>query len=476
MNVLRVIYLDQNLVVNVCECMRPSKHAGRDGQRQLRCEIERCVDDGLAVFPYSEVHLCETANVVDPESRAEQIRFWRKVSKGYRFHNARGIEALQLRSLLEKRPIRFARQMAIHRSQAGFDEESLEPDPRGKNRTESFHGLARHWANKQMGQLRGSVHQKEVDGMIRLIWEDFSTLLRTGNIPLNRIFSKHNDLHSEVCEYLREQGSTTAFEDACVWLKENALRIPSLLINFLGIEYIAEEFATDLRSKRKVENAELDHDLNDLEALAHWFPYVDCAFTDTKMASSVFPRLRKTLTTKPHPFKLPEGNPVLFSARASFLQFLQKLGPIETIASIDSELEYERGSTKSLLYVLRAPNRLISRDELEWENGITAEILPGGGLRIDAKKEASWDVIVDTFRTIQYYVPKDGKAATLIAVEWKNHQPRVSSMFLSFGTCLLNLDGLADRIGAALVGNDDGPFEIADRPIPCDAVALQNSA
>src|SRR5438874_12553155 len=99
------------------------------------------------------------------------------------------MEAIQLRALLEERPIRFARQMAIHRSPLNFDEELPDPDPQAKSRAESFRGLAQHWANKPTRHLRGSVHQKEVDGMIRLIWEDLFTLLETGNIPLNRIFS-----------------------------------------------------------------------------------------------------------------------------------------------------------------------------------------------------------------------------------------------------------------------------------------------
>jgi hypothetical protein len=102
MNIPRVIYLDQNVVVDVCECMRPSKYEGREMGRQLRREIERCVEDGLAIFPYSEVHLSEAANVTDPESRAEQVRFWKNVSKGYRFHDARAIETIQLQTLFEE--------------------------------------------------------------------------------------------------------------------------------------------------------------------------------------------------------------------------------------------------------------------------------------------------------------------------------------------------------------------------------------
>jgi hypothetical protein len=457
MNIHRVIYLDQNVVVDTCECMRRSKCDGREEKRQLRFEIERCIDNGLAIFPYSEVHLSEAANVVDPESRAEQIRFWKKVSKGYRFHDARAIETIQLQTLLKERPIRFARQLAIHHSQLSFDEELPDLDPRAQNRGEAFRPLAQYWASKQTAELRDSVHQAEVDAIIRLIWEDFFTLLRTGDIPLNRIFSKHNDLHTEVCEYLREQGSELHSEDACVWLKENALRIPSLVINFLGVEYIAGEYATDLRSRKKVENAKLDHDLNDLEALAHWFPYADCAFTDTKMATSVFPRLRKTVSTKRHSFKLPQGRPMLFWSRPEFVEFLGELSASESAASIDSEVRDDRQSEKTLLYVLRDPEFLVSREALGTGESTTAEILPGGGLRIDAKNEETWDTIVNTFRKMQRYIPEDGKSARILAVDWNNQQPRVGTMFLSFGTCLLKLDGLADRISAALASYTGEP-------------------
>src|SRR5207244_1302410 len=85
MNISRVIYLDQNAVVAACECMRPSKYEGREIGRKLRREIERCVEDGLAIFPYSEVHLSEAANVTDPESRAEQIRFGKRFRRAIAF-------------------------------------------------------------------------------------------------------------------------------------------------------------------------------------------------------------------------------------------------------------------------------------------------------------------------------------------------------------------------------------------------------
>ena len=199
------------------------------------------------------------------------------------------------------------------------------------------------------------------------------TLLRTGQIPFNRLFSKHNDLFTEVCEYLRERGSIAVFEDACAWLKENARRIPSLLINVLGVEHIAEEYAADLRSRKKVENAELDHDFNDLEALSHWFPYADCAFTDRKMANTIFPRLRKAVSAKRHSLSLPHDRPTLLSSLPELLKFLQDLSASESAVSVDSELRNDHQSKKTLLYVLREPELLFSREAVVTGNSATAD-------------------------------------------------------------------------------------------------------
>jgi len=182
MNVVRVIYLDQNIVVDVCECMRSSKQHGRGEQRALRLQIERCVDEGLAIFPYSEVHLSETANVSDQESRTEQVRFWEKVSQRYRFHNARSIEVNQLHAILEERPVRFSRELAIHRSLLTFEQELPDPDPKAKKqRAESFKGLAKYWAGKLTHDLSGTIRHQEVGGMIRLILEDLTNLFKDRN-------------------------------------------------------------------------------------------------------------------------------------------------------------------------------------------------------------------------------------------------------------------------------------------------------
>src|SRR6266436_6009888 len=89
----------------------PAKWASRSSIRHdplginlFTDHFRRCLDGGIAIFPYSEVHLTEAANVSDPESRSEQIRFWENVSRQYRFHDAKAIESIQLQTILKHRP------------------------------------------------------------------------------------------------------------------------------------------------------------------------------------------------------------------------------------------------------------------------------------------------------------------------------------------------------------------------------------
>jgi len=330
-----------------------------------------------------------------------------------------------------------------------FEQELPFPDPEAKTkRAKSFRGLVEYWASKASEDLTGKIRHKEVEGMIRLIFDDLSNFLKTGDLPLNRIFSKHNELHSELCWHLREQGSNsiTVFEDACCWLKDNALKIPSLLIDFVGTEYLAEQFATDAKFRKKIENAEADHDANDLEAAAHWFPYSDFVFADTKMVTFLFPKLRSTLT-EAGSFELPVRRPVLFSSRAKFLDFLRNLKAEEIVASAESELQNHRGSVKTLLYVLRTPKTLISRETVRQSHGLSAEILPGGGIRIDASnKETSWNGIASLFQELYDYVGEDGKAATVTTVEWKDRRPFALSALLTLGIMSLKIGDIRGTI------------------------------
>ena len=432
--------------------MRPSKQRGRDDQRELRFEIERCFTEGLAVFPYSEIHLLEAANVTDPESRSEQIRFWNNVSGGYRFHDARTIELMQLEGILKGRSIRFARDLAIHRSQITFEEELPEPDLKAKaERADRFRDLVRYWASKVADDLKNKVRYREVDGLLRLISEDLSAFMKTGVLPMNRVFSKHNDLHSELCWHFRRQGSSTVWEDAYAWLKGNALTIPSLLVDFVGTEIVAEQFASDLQFRRKVENAEADHDANDLEAAAHWFLYADHVFADKKMVTFLFPQLRRVLLAQKGLFELPSKRPRLFSSRAEFSEFIRAFRATETVLNLEDELRVHDWRFKTLVYRIRTSDPLISRETISRSGTLEAEVLPGGGLRIDAlNDQVTWDEMASCFQKLLGWIDEDGKAATITTAEWQDGRPRTRNALLTLGTLSLQIDDIRGELHCKL--------------------------
>jgi hypothetical protein len=230
------------------------------------------------------------------------------------------------------------------------------------------------------------------------------------------------------------------------------------LIDFIATEYIAEQFATDAKFRKKVEKAKTDHDANDLEAAAHWFPYADYVFTDKKMATFMLPKLRKELSRKVYSFHLSANKPVLFSSRREFLKFLRDLKPTESVASVESETQYNRGAAKTLLYILRTPDRLISRETICTEGDVNAETLSGGGLRIDVHSpETSWEDVKSYFRQFRDHLREDGKAATLTTVEWEDHRPVIKSAVLTLGVLSVKIGDIRGELHYDLSEGAENP-------------------
>jgi hypothetical protein len=152
------------------------------------------------------------------------------------------------------------------------------------------------------------------------------------------------------------------------------------------------------------------------------------------MATFMFPKLRKELSRRVYPFHLSANKPVLFSSRREFLKFLSDLKSAESIASVESETQDNRGAAKTLLYIFRTPDRLVSRETIYEKADVNAEILSGGGLRIDVRSpEKSWDNVKSYFRQFQDYLREDGKSATLTTLEWEDHRPVIRSALLKLG-------------------------------------------
>ena len=103
----------------------------------------------------------------------------------------------------------------------------------------------------------------------------------------------------------------------------------------------------------------------------------------------MFPRLRKELSRRVYPFHLSVNKPILFSSRREFLKFLSNLKPTEFVASVENETQDDRSAAKTLLYILRTPNRLISKETIYEEADANVEILSGGGFGIDVRSPES---------------------------------------------------------------------------------------
>ena len=98
---MNVIYLDQNFAITFAEKghMDPRYVDARDA-------VFEAVKSGKALFPYSELHLIESAGM-DAPSRTRLAEFWDTVSAGYRFIQQKNIRSSQFKDLLLQKPIRF---------------------------------------------------------------------------------------------------------------------------------------------------------------------------------------------------------------------------------------------------------------------------------------------------------------------------------------------------------------------------------
>ena len=161
----------------------------------------------------------------------------------------------------------------------------------------------------------------------------------------------------------------------------------------------------------------------------------------------MFPRLRKELSRRVYPFHLSVNKPILFSSRREFLKFLSNLKPTEFVASVENETQDDRSAAKTLLYILRTPNRLISKETIYEEADANVEILSGGGLRIDVRSpEKSWDDVKSYFRQFRDYLREDGNAATLTTVEWEDHRPVIKSALLTLGILSVKIRDIRGKL------------------------------
>src|SRR5260370_25335208 len=111
---MHVVYLDQHAAIDLAE-------ATESRFQRTREIIVRVVDEKIAVFPYSEIHFSESANMSDA-SKAQLAQFWERVSRGYRFAQSKDIRARQFVDLLHGKAMRFRPQLFVFQDVLKFAE------------------------------------------------------------------------------------------------------------------------------------------------------------------------------------------------------------------------------------------------------------------------------------------------------------------------------------------------------------------
>lgn len=263
--------------------------------------------------------------------------------------------------------------------------------------------------------MSDNVREQELNGIVKLIVEDLARLIVQGAFPLNRIWSDHNHLLSTIGWHFELKDVPMPFEQILTWIQENGLKIPWLFIDCVGTEFLAQQFAFDLkRGKKKVENAQLDHDIYALRMAAHFFPYCDAVFTDSKLANDILPRIRRSNRIS-SPIYSKEGKDRVFSDHGSFLEFLEELSPIIESTSVRTEAADE--FFKMVLYLCRESDPLISR-ELLASSPFPSEILRGGGLKVWSQtSNVEWDQILAEFRKLRDEYMESAGEGRLMALE-----------------------------------------------------------
>src|ERR1022692_5034231 len=169
---MHVIYLDQHAAIDLAE--------GTDSRFQRTREIIfRLVDEKIAVFPYSEIHLSESANMSEA-SKAQLANFGERVSRGYRFAQGRDIRARQFVDLLHGKPMRFRPHLFVFQDVLDFARSVDWPtDPAVRDsRSTRLREVVGYWASLTKEEIDLRIRNAEAATPARLLVEMFNNALR----------------------------------------------------------------------------------------------------------------------------------------------------------------------------------------------------------------------------------------------------------------------------------------------------------
>lgn len=415
---MHVIYLDQHAAIDLAEGTVPRFE-------QTREIIFRLVDNKTAVFPYSEIHFAESANMSDA-SKAQLAQFWERVSRGYRFAEGKDIRAQQFLDLLHRKAMRFRPHLFVFQDILNFAKSVDWPiDPATRDsRSSRLREVVGYWASLTKKQIGLRIRNAEAATPARMLVDMFNKALRGESPSLAEIDSEYNTISSELAWAFRDLApGDEAWFHAVKFMRDHALKVPAVEIECVGLEALAEQYAIDNPKRRAVGKSQLDHDSNDLAAASNFVPYCVGGLLDANAVTIVRRAYKKMRKTPPNLFSYQELD--------AFNQFLETLPKPEE--KTVSQRELERSIGRVVFTIPRDGKELIGREALGRENGVGRELLPFGGVKVSSESDVPWRTMLTMLESIEKEFGAGGEAILYGGTSTKDGAKMLLSVRVPFG-------------------------------------------
>jgi hypothetical protein len=307
----KVIYLDQ-FVVRKCFCPDATEpHMAFYAQ-----VAELCMDLALkriAIFPFSESHLRETASVGDLSQRAVLTENFQRLSSGRQFIQRSGILIKQATELWKQSPPDWSSDGVLFKHGLKFGDQ-LE-STQGPARAEQ-HELLRHvltrWGSLPKSEVSG-IAQTEAATYARMCRRDLARgFPATNDETIALLGAAHNQLLSELFWLATEDGLEDPSGCALAFLQDRAIDVPSIHLE----SELWASFAKGRRPEDLPRASDPANTAEDIHFVSAFIPYCDAAFIDEGM---------RTLVTQSKLFKHLKPRVFSISNKDAFIAYLSSL-------------------------------------------------------------------------------------------------------------------------------------------------------
>ena len=385
---MNIIYLDQNLISNIA---RPPKDLAR--LRDLAAFLDVALElirTRVAAFPYSDVHLEETARLDDEEHRRAICRVWSSLSGGYRFMDSNVIRGEQAKAVWDGRPVVFSPHLAVLEADLSFAQELESADPaHRKHRARSFIELGEYWRTLPAEQIDKRLRHAEAGAYASGIIKTIAKVARgEAHDILHEAQRLEMELFNDLSWHAFEQNHPDPQAAAFAFIQNRLLEVPCVAIESILNERLATEFSKSLQKPSNPQKAEIDHTAYDIEAIAHFVPYCGAALLDRAMVE----RMKQSREHLPEAIRSVQ----FFTLRTleGLVDYLRALGTTPDPPFIRIHWREKMLRTRSspssqserlamAIFAPREPGHLVRRTLVCATDGeCGCELLPGGAVKL----------------------------------------------------------------------------------------------